>query len=66
MPAPFTPTLKVGPMTPRSTSDAYIRVRITDEPRPDGSVLVYFPNGTALVVNGHQLLHLDTSLNPPA
>ena len=26
---------------------AYIRVRVTDVPRPDGSVLVYVPEGLA-------------------
>jgi hypothetical protein len=38
-------------------SGAYIRVRVTGGPRPDGSILVYLPNGTGLVVNSNQLLH---------
>lgn len=40
-------------------SMAYIRVRVPSGPRPDGSVLVYFPNGTGLVVNVDQLLCRD-------
>jgi hypothetical protein len=34
---------------------AYIRVRVPGGPRPDGSILVYFPNGTGLVVPVSQL-----------
>ena len=45
-------------LTP-SEAVAYIRVRVTDVPRPDGSVLVYLPDGTGLVVSAQQLLHLD-------
>jgi len=33
-------------------SDAYIRVRVPDGSRPDGSILVYPPDGTGLVVRG--------------
>jgi hypothetical protein len=40
--------------------DAYIGVRVPDGPHPDGSILVYLANGTGLVVNSNQLLHLDT------
>ena len=36
-----------------SDSDAYIRVR--------GSILVYLPDGTGLVVNSNQLLRLDAA-----
>ena len=65
MPAPFTPILKVGPMTPPTDSNVYIHVRITDEPRPDGYMLVYLPNGTALEVNANQLLHLTQARTVP-
>jgi len=43
----------------RAGSEAYIRVRVPNGTRPDGSILVYLPNGTALVVKNDQLLHLD-------
>jgi len=39
-------------------SDAYIRVRVPDGPRRDGSILVYLPDGTGLVVNSRQLVYL--------
>jgi hypothetical protein len=38
---------------------AYLPVRITEEPRVDGSVLVYLADGTALVVDEDQLLRVD-------
>ncbi len=44
-----------------SDSDAYIRVRVPGGPRPDGSILVYLPDGTGLVVNSNQLLRLDAA-----
>ena len=47
-------------------SDAYIRVHVPNGPRPDGSIVVYLTNGTALVVNDEELLHLDTSKISPS
>jgi hypothetical protein len=47
-------------------SDAYIRVRVPNGPRPDGSIVVYLTNGTALVVNDEELLHLATGKNAPS
>jgi hypothetical protein len=38
---------------------AYLPVRMTEEPRADGSVLVYLADGTALVVGEDQLLWAD-------
>ena len=46
-------------------ADAYIRVRVPNGAGPDGSALVYLPDGTALVVDAHQLVHLDLGPNPP-
>jgi hypothetical protein len=63
MSATFTPFLESG--SPATTGDAYIRVRVTDEPRRDGSLLVYLRDGTALVVNGHLLLPLDPGRDCP-
>jgi hypothetical protein len=36
-------------------SEAYLRVRVTDQVRPDGSILVYLSDGTGLVVRGDLL-----------
>jgi len=53
--------------TPYSVgSDAYIRAHVPNGPQPDGSILVYLVNGTALVVTDDQLLHLDTGANAPS
>ena len=59
MAATFSPFLEQPPDLTPSEAVAYIRVRVTDVPRPDGSVLVYLPDGTGLVVSAQQLLHLD-------
>jgi uncharacterized protein YbjT (DUF2867 family) len=37
-------------------ANAFLPVRVTDAVRPDGSVVVYLPNGTALAVNSGLLL----------
>ena len=60
MPATFTPYLEGRSPQARADSDVFIRVRVTDGLRPDGSVLVYLADGTALVVKGDLLLQLDT------
>ena len=57
--ATFTPYFEAKAHRDPTGSGAYIRVRVPDGPRPDGSILVYLPNGTGLVVNSNQLLHLD-------
>ena len=36
--------------------DAFLRVRVTKELEPNGSLTVYLPNGTALMVHGRDLL----------
>ena len=65
MPATFTPYLENRLGHTVTDSDAYLRVRVPNGPRPDGSVVVYLSDGTALVVNGHQLLVLATRPNDP-
>ena len=37
-------------------ADAYIPVRITEEPHHDGRVLVYLPDGTGLLVHRRNLV----------
>ena len=61
MPATFTPYFDAQAHRDPTGSGAYIRVRVPDGPRPDGSILVYLPNGTGLV-NSNQLL-LDAGPN---
>jgi hypothetical protein len=63
MSATFTPYCEAQAHRDPIGSDAYIRVRVPDGPCPDGSILVYLPNGTGLVVNSNQLLHLDAGRN---
>ena len=65
MSAAFTPYFEAQAHLDPTDSVAYIRVRVPDGPRPDGSILVYLPNGTGLVVNSNQLLHLDAGPNCP-
>jgi hypothetical protein len=64
-PATFTPYLQGRQERTVSDSVAYIRVRVPDGPRPDGSIVAYLPDGTALIVGGHELLHLDTTHGIP-
>lgn len=40
------------------SSNAWIPVRATGEPRSDGSMLVYLPDGTGLVVNSQYVTRL--------
>jgi hypothetical protein len=59
MSAIFTPYFEA--QADSTDAEAYIRVRIVNEPRPDGFVLVYLPDGTGIVVNSNHLLHFDPS-----
>ena len=66
MSATFTPYFEARAAHRDPTgSTAYICVRVPSVRRPDGSILVYLPNGTGLVVNSSQLLHLDAGPNWP-
>ena len=65
MSATFTPYFEAQAHRDPTGSSAYIRVRVPGGPRPEGSILVYLPNGTGLVVNSNQLLHLDAGPNWP-
>jgi hypothetical protein len=55
----FMPYLESESPSIPANADAYIPVRVTEALRPDGSMLVYLPDGTAFVVNGQHLLRLD-------
>ena len=65
MPATFTPYLEGRDHHTPTDSDAFIRVRVSEGPRPNGSMLVYLSDGTALVVHHDQLLHLETGPDCP-
>jgi hypothetical protein len=65
MSSTFTPYLEAQAHRDPAGASAYIRVRVPDGPRPDGSILVYLPNGTGLVVNSNQLLQPDAEPNWP-
>ena len=41
-----------------TNADAYIPVRVTEAPQSGGSMLVYLPDGTALVISSRHLLRL--------
>jgi len=56
MPTNMTSYLPEGSPQDVTHADAYIPVRVVHASRRDGSFLVYLPDGTALVVNGRQLL----------
>ena len=47
--ATFTPYFEAQAHRDPAGSSAYIRVRVPDEPRPDGSILVYFRMGQGLL-----------------
>ena len=61
MPANFVRDAEGRPPSFPIEADAYIRVRVTSDRRADGSVLVYLPGGTGLIVNGDLLLYPDCS-----
>lgn len=63
--ATLTPYLEAQARRDPADSDAYLRVRVPSGPRPDGSILVYLPDGTGLVVDSTQLLHLDAGPSCP-
>jgi len=64
--AMFKPYLDPGSSFMPTNSEAYIRVRVPNAPRPDGTTLVYLPNGTAFVMNSQHLLRIspDDSASP--
>jgi hypothetical protein len=43
----------------RHGPEALIPVHVPNEVRPDGSVLVYLPNGTGLMLHRDQLLQVE-------
>jgi hypothetical protein len=48
-----------------SEYDAYVHVRVTQPVRPTGSVTVYLPNGTALLVPCENLVRLGPTMQEP-
>ena len=59
MSATFTPYIEGQSHSNPASFDAYIPVRVPGEPRSDGSVNVYLPDGTGFVVNSQHLLRLE-------
>jgi hypothetical protein len=59
MPATFTPYFEAMGHRDPADSSAYIRVRVPDGPRSDGSILVYLQDGTGVVLDSNELLHFD-------
>jgi hypothetical protein len=47
-----------GSPTDPTENDAYVHVRVSKPVRPTGSVTVYLPNGTALLVPSRDLVRL--------
>ena len=45
--------------------DALLRVRVTKEPEPNGYLVVYLPNGTALHVRSQDLLRVNDAAPRP-
>ena len=50
------PYFQCGAAPIENGHDAFLRVRVTKELEPNGSLTVYLPNGTALMVHGRDLL----------
>jgi hypothetical protein len=48
-----------------SEHDAYVHVRVTQPVRPTGSLTVYLPNGTALLVPCRDLVRLAPAMPEP-
>jgi hypothetical protein len=65
MSATFTPYIERESPSIPADFDAYLPVRVPEEPRSDGSVIVYLPDGTGFVVNSHHLLRLESGPAPP-
>jgi hypothetical protein len=56
--AAYVPPFLDGTAHTPTCDDASLHVRITDGLEPTGSVTVYLPDGTALVLPGRDLVHL--------
>ena len=46
-------------------SDAYVHVRLTGQPQQNGSLTVYLPDGTAIIVRVRDLVHLVARRSDP-
>ena len=57
----FTPYFQNGAPPIENGHDAFLRVRVTKDLEPDGSLVVYLPSGTALKVRGQDLLKVKSA-----
>jgi hypothetical protein len=64
MSATSTPHIDDPPNLTGTESHACIRVRVTAPPRPDGSVVVYLPNGTAFIVDCRHVMQTCADVCP--
>ena len=56
--AKFIPYSLDGQIHLPSRSDAYVRVRSSGQPERNGSLTVYLPDGTAIIVRRRDLVYL--------
>jgi hypothetical protein len=63
MSATFTRYVDGDTTATAAKADAYVAVRVPDGVRPDGRVLIYFPDGTGRVIDARHLLRLVTEVS---
>jgi hypothetical protein len=50
------PYFQSGSPPTTNAHEALLRVRVTQDPNPNGSITIYLPSGTPLIVRGRDLL----------